>query len=226
MNRQQRKHVVKGLVGSRQLSRLVELAKADKRVLGVLCALLYEQDDRFRWRAIEALGAVSAVVAATDLQSVRELLRRLEWLMNDESGGAGWHSPEAMAAIVVNVPALLDVFGVILGSYLKDEALSRGAHWAVAAVAKVRPELLSDRVEELTQSLDSADPHIRGYAVIGLASLAGGSVADKIEMLRDDSGTLDLYSRDTGEFRTTTVGALVRLLTSAREDHRDSVDVW
>ncbi len=226
MNRQQRKHLVKELVASRDLPQLADLAKTDKRVVGVLCALLFEQDERFRWRAIEGLGVVSAVVADTDLRSVREVLRRLEWLMNDESGGAGWHSPEAMAAIVVSVPALLDVFGVLLGSYLNDESLSRGAHWAVAAVAKVRPDLLSDKIEVLHASLDSADPYIRGYAVIALSALAGESVTDRLESLRDDNGALDLYSRDTGELRTTTVGALARLLTSVGEEQRNSVDVW
>jgi hypothetical protein len=226
MNRQQRKKLVKELVVSRQLARLQELAKRDKRVVGVLCALLYEPDDHFRWRAIEALGSVAAIVADTDLQSVRELVRRLEWLMNDESGGAGWHSPEAMAAIVVNVPPLLDTFGVLLGSYLRDDGLSRGAHWAVAALAKVRPGLFADRIDELTVSLDSNDPFIRGYAVIALASIAGDTLAERTKNMRDDSGTLELYTRDTGELRPTTVGALVRLLTPTGSDQRESVDVW
>jgi hypothetical protein len=226
MNRQHRKQLVKELVATRQLPALNELAKRDKRVVGVLCALLYEQDDLFRWRAIEALGSVAAVVADTDLQSVRELVRRLEWLMNDESGGAGWHSPEAMAAIVVNVPSLLDVFGVLLGSYLSNDGLNRGAHWAVAAVAKVRPNLFADKVDELTASLESDDPFIRGYAVIALSLLAGNSLAERTENMRDDAGELDLYTRDTGELRTTTVGALVRLLTPTGSDQRESVDVW
>jgi hypothetical protein len=169
---------------------------------------------------------VAAVVAANDVQSVRELLRRLEWLMNDESGGAGWHSPEAMAAIIVNVPPLVDVFGVILGSYLNDQSLGRGAHWAVAAVAKVRPDLLSDKVDQLTQSLESDDPYVRGYAVIALASLAGDTLAERTEKLRDDSDALELYARGTGELRTTTVGALVRLLTPTGNEQRESVDVW
>jgi hypothetical protein len=86
--------------------------------------------------------------------------------------------------------------------------------------------LLSDKIEVLHASLDSADPYIRGYAVIALSALAGESVTDRLESLRDDNGALDLYSRDTGELRTTTVGALARLLTSVGEEQRNSVDVW
>ena len=226
MNRQQRKHLVKELVAERQLPQLVELALADKRVVGVLCALLFEQDDCFRWRSIEALGAVAAVVSEDNLESVRELLRRLEWLMNDESGGSGWHSPEAMAAIVMNVPVMINDFGVLLGSYLTDEPLGRGAHWAVAAIARVRPNLFSDKIDELTESLRSADPYVRGYAVLALASLDQESVADRTQLLIEDVGTLDLYSRETGEMHETTVGDLVRAVVADADSSRPNIDVW
>ena len=192
----------------------------------MLCALLFEQDDRFRWRAIEALGAVAAAVSGSDMESVRELLRRLEWLMNDESGGSGWHSPEAMAAIVLNVPVLIDEFGVLLGSYLEDEPLRRSAHWAVAAIAGVRPDLFADKIDELTGSLLFADPYIRGYSVIALALLDSKSVAERTRSLTNDSGMLDLYVRANGEMRTTTVGALVNDVVGNSNGPKSPIDVW
>ncbi len=67
MNRQQRKRLVKDLVSSRQLPQLIAFAQEDMRVIGVLCALLFEQDDRVRWRAIEALGAVARGSGDADL---------------------------------------------------------------------------------------------------------------------------------------------------------------
>lgn len=226
MNRQQRKRLVKDLVSSRQLPQLIAFAQEDKRVIGVLCALLFERDDRIRWRAIEALGAVAAILSVTNLESVRELLRRLEWLMNDESGGSGWHSPEAMAAIVMNVPVMMDDFGLILGSYLNDEPLRRGAHWAVAAIAKTRPDLFTDRIDELTGSLLSVDPYVRGYAVLALASLDHESVGARTQSLKNDAGTLDLYCRDTGEMRTTTVEELVALVVAGADGSDSHIDVW
>lgn len=226
MNRKQTKRLVKELAASNQVPRIVELAAEEKRVVGVLCSLLFEQDARLRWRVIEALGAVAAAVAVTDSKSVRDLLRRLEWLMNDESGGAGWHSPEAIAAIVLSVPVLIDDFGLLLGSYLNDARLGRGAHWAVAAIAKVRPDLFADKVDELTASLKSADPYVRGYSVVGLAALTGETVADKIRPLIDDAGTLDLYSRATGELHPTTVGDLAKLVAAQPEGTRTSLEVW
>jgi hypothetical protein len=146
--------------------------------------------------------------------------------MNDESGGSGWHSPEAMAAIVLKVPALMDDFGLLLGSYLNDEPLRRGAHWAVAAIAKERPDLFSDRVDELMDSLQSADPYVRGYAVFALASLDPESAAERTHSLGDDVGTLDLFCRDTGEMRTTTVGDLVKLVVADADGSESRIDVW
>ena len=226
MNRRQRKNLVKELVASRDLPKLAEWAQEDKRVVGVLCSLLYERDDLLRWRAIEALGAVAEVVAVSNLEAVRDLLRRLLWSMNDESGAAGWHSPEAIAAIVVNVPALIDKFGVLLGSYLNEAPLERGAHWGVAAIAKVRPGAFSDRVDELIASLTVPDTFIRGCAVFALSALGGDSVDEAIHSLRDDPGTLELYNRDTGELRSTTVGDLVKLVTAKADGTEPGVDVW
>ena len=226
MNRQQRKRVVKELARERRLSELVEFARGDKRVIGVLCGLLFEQDDLLRWRVVEGLGAVAGEAATADIAPVRELLRRLEWLMNDESGGAGWHSPEAMAAIVLSVPQLLDTFGVIIGAYLDDEPLKRGAHWAVAAISKVRPDLFSDKIDQLRESLTSADPWIRGCAVVALTSVAPESAAEMVNPLCDDSGTLELYQRATGKLRTTTVGELAKAATSDAREIDTGVEVW
>ncbi len=225
MNRKQRKTRIKELVASRDLNGLVSMAKRDGLTIGVLSTLLYENDDLLRWRAIEALGSVAAEAARTNIASVRELLRKLEWLMNDESGGAGWHSPEAMAAIIVNVPEFFDTFGVILGSYLNDEPLGRAAHWAVAAMSEVRPDLFQDRIEELKGSLGSDDPWVRGYAVIALQHLAGDSAIEQIGALRDDTGTLNLYSRETGEMREITVGNLAEDIVTGAESE-PAVRVW
>lgn len=226
MNRQQRKRMVREFVLTRQTSQLTEMARNDRRVVGALCALLYDQDDQFRWQAVEALGAVSATVAESNVGTVRELLRRLEWLMNDESGGAGWHSPEAMAAIVVNVPDLADTFGVILGAHLDDEPLARGAHWAVAAISKVRPDLFADKADLLVTSLESSDPFIRGYALIALGLVEGVKAEEYARQLENDEGELEIYSRGSGELHRLTVGELAKRIAAGGSAAEGTIDAW
>jgi hypothetical protein len=113
-----------------------------------------------------------------------------------------------------------------LGSYLNDSPLRRGAHWAVAAIARTRPDLFTDRIDELTGSLLSVDPYVRGYAVLALASLDHESVGARTQLLKNDAGTLDLYCRDTGEMRATTVEELVALVVAGADGSASNIDVW
>ncbi len=210
LTRRQRKQAVRELVGGLDLEPLLDWVREDGRVVGTLCALLFEVDDRLRWRTVQALGRVAAVLADTDLEPVRDLIRRFLWSMNDESGMLGWHAPEAIGEILVNVPALIDEYGAILGSFLQEEPFERGTHWAVARVAGLRPDVYTDRVDELTTSLRAADPCIRGYTVLTLAALGvGPGACDTASLLADDA-TVTLYDHETGELRETTVGYLVR----------------
>ena len=81
--------------------------------------------------------------------------------MNDESGGVGWHSPDIIGEILVNVPSLIDEFGDLLLAYLKEEPFERGIHRAILKVASINPEPFRNYTSLITKSLDSDDPEIR-----------------------------------------------------------------
>ena len=198
------------MLGGQRLTELLEWASGDGRVVEALSALLFEPDDLLRWRAIAALGRVASDVAATNIEAVRDMLRRLFWSMNDESGAAGWHAPEAIGAILVNVPALIDEFGPILGSFLFEEPFERGTHWSVARVAALRPDVYADRLDELTTSLRAADPFIRAYAASALQALGSESAIRHIAGLFDDGAAVVLFNDQTGELDETTVGKAAR----------------
>ena len=52
------------------------------------------------------MGVVVAGLAEHDMESARVVMRRLMWNLNDESGGIGWSSPEAMGEIMDPFPGL------------------------------------------------------------------------------------------------------------------------
>lgn len=198
-----------GLLRVRDLPAITDWARRGGRIAETLVALLYERDELLLWRAIEAIGRVAAVIAETDLEPVRDLIRRLLWSMNDESGTLGWHSPEAIGEILVNVPALIDEFGTLLPALLWEEPFERGTHWAVARVARLRPDLYADRIDELKPSLEAADPYIRGCAVLALGVLGAESTVASAAALRDDRAIVRLYDFDSGQMRETSVAELV-----------------
>ena len=93
---------------------IIEIAGKHRRTLSFLTALTYDQDRLISWRAVEAIGLAASRIANTDPEYVRVHLRRMIWLLNDESGGIGWRAPEAIGEIIYHHPDLFAEFIPIL----------------------------------------------------------------------------------------------------------------
>jgi hypothetical protein len=104
----------------------------------IIFSSLYKDDPSLKQLAIEALGCYSKVRAQEDLESVRHLLRRLFWMMNEESGNQMRNAPEAIGEILFNVPALIQEYEPILASFANEEPFKEGISWAMARIQERR----------------------------------------------------------------------------------------
>jgi HEAT repeat protein len=200
-----RKERIRSLVEARDLAGLVSWAGESRDPLGGLFSLTYDKDDLTRWRAIEAIGIAGAQLAKTDLERVREFIRRLLWLMNDESGGVGWHAPEAIGELLFRTPSLIEQYGRLLPQFLSEPPFAVGAHFAIARIAPLDRELISECSGTLRESLKSEEPTIRAYASIALGEK---SVMDDAE--------ITLYDFAGGELYPTTVAKSLRTFPTRR----------
>ena len=149
-----------------------------RRTYRHLLTFLHDRDDLVRWRAVVASGRVAGVLARRDLEGVRELIRRLLWWMNDESGALLRVAPEVLAEILVNVEPLVAEYADLLPTYVREEPFERGALWAIARLAEARPGALTDPSDSIRFGLDSEDGEIRGHtwmALLALGADAGAS---------------------------------------------------
>jgi hypothetical protein len=189
-----RKERVRKLVVDRDLAGLASWACESRDPLGGLFSLTYDRDDLTRWRAVEAIGIAGARLARSDIEKVRNFIRKLLWLMNDESGGVGWHAPEAIGELLFRVPELLVEYGKLLPQFLTEPPFDVGAHFAIARIAPRSAELISECKVTLLYSLKSEDPAIRAYAHIALGEDPSG-----------DDAEVELYDFSDGELYSTTV---------------------
>lgn len=138
-------------------------------------------------RAAEALGrAVARMTEEDSLEAARNIIRRLMWQMNEESGNIGWGVPEAFAEILACQPWLAQEFHRILLSYVRktgrddnycDHAvLRRSCFWAVGRFAQARPDLARAGRDALAAGLADEDAECRQEAAAALRILdeAGG----------------------------------------------------
>jgi hypothetical protein len=136
------------------------------------------------------------------MEKARILMRRIMWNLNDESGGIGWGSPEAMGEILSKSPELAGEFKSILFSYLdpkgnfiEHEALQRGVLWGIGTYVKASPQDLNKTTQGLIVShLLSPDPIKRGYAVRALVN-AGRFMGPMVpEPIRTDPEEIDIFT--------------------------------
>jgi hypothetical protein len=174
-----------------------------RRAVNPLLSFFYSADDLVKWRAVSALGAVTAALADRDPESARVVMRRLMWSLNDESGGIGWGSPEAMGDIMARNARLAAEFGAILvsyadenGNYIEHPLLQSGVLWGVGRLAHARPPAAAPAAEFLPPYLEAPDPFIRGLALWAAAALPCPRATSHMQRLTADNAVLAIWTGD------------------------------
>lgn len=148
----------------------------------VLLSFLSSADGTLRSRSAKALGRLVAERARSDLDGAREIVRRLMWSLNDESGGIGWGAPEALAHILACSDSLCEEFAPVFVSYLRKDGNFLGGGpvepsllAAAGILAQARPETLRSLGAErhLAPFLRSPLKNTRKLAARALAFLRG-----------------------------------------------------
>ena len=171
-----------------------------RQVINPLFSSLLSSDEQIKWRTVSAMGKVVANLADEDMESARVVMRRLMWLLNDESGGIGWGAPEVMGEVMASHEGLAKEYASVLvsyvredGNYLEYEPLQRGAVWGVGRMAQVRPHMVQDAVPHLIQFLESSDATVRGMAAWTVGLLRAIAARVKLEALLEDDTAMLLY---------------------------------
>jgi hypothetical protein len=210
---------LRSLLTGARFDAVVELATQRRQVLSALTSLTYDGEPLVAWRAVEALGLAAGPIADRDPEFLRTHLRRLFWLLTDESGSIGWRAPEAIGEIIRSRPDLFRSFVPLLLSLLdmEEEDLPRfqaGTLWAVGRVAQSLPADVEPAVPAVLARLADPDPQTRGMAVWCLDQLGSSDHLGDVQPLAADSGPVDLYQ--AGDLARTSVGELVRVYCRRR----------
>jgi hypothetical protein len=193
-----KKHL-RELLDTGRIEEIVDLAGRQRRVLGTLLSLTFDAEPLIAWRAVEAMGAAAARIADDDPEYVREHLRRLRWLISDESGGICWHAPEAMAEIVRRRPGMFPdhiPIVVYLLRVMEAEDLVRfraGILWAIGRLGDIAAGEIDAVLPSIVPCLDDPDPQVRGMAVWCLAQSRRTEPLKARSDLLSDEGTAVLY---------------------------------
>ncbi len=206
------KQQLRYLLANEEYGAIVELAGRKKRILSFLTALTYDPEPLIGWRAVEAIGLAAARIAGDNPEFVRIHLRRLLWLLNDESGGIGWRFPEAMGEIIRNrpqqfaefVPLVISLFDMAAEDAVRFKP---GILWAIGRLGQVMPAAVKTAKPKIIPCLDDLDPQTRGLAVWCLGQLGDVKRLSHHKALSKDESLVELYSH--GQLTCKSVAQLV-----------------
>lgn len=191
-----------------------------KAVLRALCSTLCCAGARERHRAAALLGRAVAEMAGeggAGLEAGREIMRRLLWGLNEESGTMAWGAPEAMAEIMARHHGLAAEFARLLAAHvdpslnpLDHPGLLGGAIWGLGRLATARPEAVRelDLAAALLPHLAAREPALRGLAAWAVGQARLGPARPALRGLLGDGAVASLPAPDGP--RESTVGELAR----------------
>lgn len=170
-----------------------------RQVVNPLFSFLQSGNEKLKWGAVKAMGYVVSQLADRDLEAARVMVRRLMWNLNDESGGMGWGSPEAMGEILATHSGLAREYAHILlsyaredGNYLEHEGLQRGLLWGIGRLSEKRPELVRGAAGLLLPYLASQDGMIRGLSARIMGLLQVKEAQPMLRRLTEDESELNI----------------------------------
>jgi hypothetical protein len=174
----------------------------DDQLTGHLFSYFYNANELVKFRSIAAMGVLGARLEQTNIEKARVVLRRIMWNLNDESGGIGWGSPEAMGEILRQSPRLALEFKSILFSYLdpdgnfiEHEMLQRGVLWGIGTYLEAFPEDISEKTKVLLFGfLHSDDSVKKGYAIRALVNARCFDCSLVPENIIKDNSSIDIFN--------------------------------
>ncbi len=190
-----------------------------KKVCKELITFLYGED-LYIYRASEALGLVcKKQEQGQELgqeqeqgreggEHVKNILRRLFWHLNDESGAYCRGAPVAIGEIGRNSQEFEDFKNMTASLLDNEEVELKFVIYALGRAAKNIVDAYPDPVEKLLPLLDHQEPEIRGYAAWALGELGAEKAVEGLNELLEDGIMVQIYHQ--GEFKDMAVKDLAQ----------------
>jgi len=190
---------------------IVNAVRSKNRTISTLITLTYSDDPLIRWRAIKAIGRCATEMSSARSKIFKNYLRRLFWMMSDESGTVAPHAPEVIGEIIHSNPDEFVDFIPLAISLLDLEPEDKpvflpGILYALGLVGEAVPGSIEDRLEDIEKNLLNPDSQVRAMAVLCLDRVQAHTVLLRYPELDQDDGKVQIYCKEC--ILDTTVGAL------------------
>ena len=207
---------LRSLLDKEAYDSLVGMAKGHEgKVANGLIGLLTDSNETVKWRAVKALGQVTAQLFPEDPEGVRKVIRQLIWNLNDESGGIGWGMPEALGEILAVIPALRKEYTGLLVAYiaeedcfLENEQLQKGVIWGLGRLKIIDEKVKVKILPFLLKALKNHDPLMQGITIWTLGELGAQEAVPLLKTLQMENRMIKIFTNE--QFQEKPMGQWVK----------------
>jgi len=120
---------LKEIIKASDTARIKAVLEDNPSMIRKIQRLLYDVDEDVRWGAARAFGVAATVL---EVERMKDLLRQLVWIINEESGNNCWFAPQAIGEIGRYRPDLVEDFIGCLKEFHKypDSKIREGLDYA------------------------------------------------------------------------------------------------
>lgn len=187
------KKLVKELVDAGDEDGLVSLCLNDRKTLRLAQRLLYDPVEEKRWEIAWLLGRVCARVATRDPGQVSELLHRLFEACSD-SAATPWGMIETLGSVIAGRPDIFGAFTQYLLRYVNADSTRVQTIWALAEVARSRPDLVRKTpFFSMFHFLSHPQPAVRGQLARLLGRIDATEATIQLMGLHEDTDELVIW---------------------------------
>lgn len=213
-----------------KVSTLEELYKGlttfpPRKLVNVLIGAFCHREEHVRWMAILGFGPTVAHIANENMEYARVIIRRLMWMLNEESGGMAWGVPEGIAESLYHHAKLAEEYTHILVSYIRPDGnmleyppAQRGVAWGIGRLTtKEKERLLKLKAHEYLLPLLNSPDHITvGLTIWALGRLLPFPESQRLKPLLEKFcvDNFELFFFEGPDFRRTQVSELAKQVLS------------
>ncbi len=191
--------------------KILDAVHANNRTIGILITLTYSENVLLAWRAIDAIGRCAVYLAPIRPRVLTKYLRRLFWMMTDESGNIAPRAPEAIGEIIRSNPEKYSDFIPLTVSLMNLEPEDRpvflpGILYALGRIGEAAPGTIDESVDGIEAALSDPDSQARAMAIRCLEFIGRRDILLRHPELEKDYGNALIYRKE--HILNTTVGGL------------------
>ena len=166
------KKEIRVLLEAKRFDEILNLVDRPSKLIRILMSTLYDENHITRYGAAYVLGLVNHKIYSDDPEKVNQILHKLLWSLNDESGFVCWGAPEAIGEIVRNIPELVPTYAQFLISFLShpqvvldNRELDKGILIALARIGNIEAHLKEQLFPILEKYIEENNDEIKGLAL-------------------------------------------------------------